>query len=59
MTGKNWNSKKGSYSNIVGNETLKKSKRALELYNNGKKVSEIAQELGLSKSRIYEYLKEQ
>lgn len=26
MTGKNWNSKKGSYSNIVGIETLKKKK---------------------------------
>lgn len=43
MTGKNWNSKKGYYSNIVGIETLKKSTRAQELYKNGKKVSEIAQ----------------
>jgi predicted transcriptional regulator len=57
MAGKNWNSKSGSYSDIISDEILNKSKRAQELYLKGIKVEEIAKELGLSKSRIYEYLK--
>jgi predicted transcriptional regulator len=57
MTGKNWNSKKGIYTNIISNEILNNSKRAQELKNKGVSVTEIAKELGLSKSRIYEYLK--
>lgn len=57
MAGKNWNSKSGTYTNIIGQEILNKSKRAQELYLKGIKVEEIAKELGLSKSRIYEYLK--
>ncbi len=57
MTGKNWNSKSGTYSNIKGDEILKKSKRAQELRSKGISVAQIAKQLGLSKSRIYEYLK--
>lgn len=57
MTGKNWNSRSGTYTNIISEEILNKSKRAQELYSKGIKVEEIAKELGLSKSRIYEYLK--
>ncbi len=57
MTGKNWNSKSGIYTNIKGVETLKKSKRAQELKSKGISVVQIAKELGLSVSRIYEYLK--
>ena len=57
MAGKNWNSRSGTYTNIISEEILNKSKRAQELYSKGIKLEEIAKELGLSKSRIYEYLK--
>jgi predicted transcriptional regulator len=57
MTGKNWNSKSGIYTNIKGDEIINKSKRAQELKSKGISVVQIAKELGLSKSRIYEYLK--
>ena len=57
MTGKNWNSKSGVYSDIKGDEILKKSKLVQELRAKGIPVAQIAKELGLSKSRIYEYLK--
>lgn len=57
MAGKNWNSRSGTYTNILSEEILNKSKRSQELYSKGIKVKEIAKELGLSKSRIYEYLK--
>lgn len=57
MAGKNWNSKLRVYTNIIGEETLIKSKKAQELKNKGLSVSEIAKNLGLSESRIYEYLR--
>jgi predicted transcriptional regulator len=57
MGGKNWNSKTGTYTNIKGEEILSKSKRARELTSKGIPATQIAKELGLSKSRIYEYLK--
>ena len=57
MAGKNWNSRSGNYTNIISEEILNKSKRAQELKSKGFSVVEIAKELGLSKSRIYEYLK--
>jgi predicted transcriptional regulator len=57
MAGKNWNSKLRVYTNIMGEETLIKSKKAQELKNKGLSVSEIAKNLGLSESRIYEYLR--
>ncbi len=57
MAGKNWNSKSGTYTNIISQEILNKSKKAQELKSNGMSVVEIAKEFGLSKSRIYEYLK--
>lgn len=55
--GKNWNSKKGVYTDVIGDETLAKSKKAQELKNQGLSVSDIAIKLGLSKSRIYELLR--
>jgi DNA invertase Pin-like site-specific DNA recombinase len=55
--GKNWNSKKGVYTDVIGDETLAKSKKAQELKNQGLSVSDIAIKLGLSKSRIYEFLR--
>ncbi len=57
MAGKNWNSRSGTYTNIISEEILNKSKRAQELRSNKISVDQIAKELGLSKSRIYEYLK--
>jgi len=57
MSGKNWNSKSGIYTDIKSEEILNKSKKAKELKNKGLKVVEIAKEFGLSPSRIYEYLK--
>jgi predicted transcriptional regulator len=57
MSGKNWNSKSGTYTDIKSEEILNKSKKAQELKTKGLKVVEIAKELGLSKSRIYEYLR--
>lgn len=57
MSGKNWNSKSKTYTNIIGEEILNKAKKAQELKIKGLTVVEISKELGLSKSRIYEYLK--
>jgi predicted transcriptional regulator len=57
MSGKNWNSKSGIYTDIKSEEILNKSKKAKELKTKGFKVAEIAKKLGLSESRIYEYLK--
>lgn len=57
MAGKNWNSKSGTYSNIKSEDILKKSIRAQELRSKGISVVQIAKELEVSKSRIYEYLK--
>ncbi len=57
MIGKNWNSKSGTYSEIKGVEIINKSKLAQEFRAKGIPVAQIAKELGLSKSRIYEYLK--
>lgn len=55
--GKNWNSKTGVYTDVIGDETIAKSKKAQELKNQGLSVSDIAIKLGLSKSRIYELLR--
>ena len=57
MGGKNWNSKSGTYSNIKRDEIINNSRRAQELKSKGISVVQIAKELGLSESRIYEYLK--
>jgi len=58
MKGKNWNSKLGIYTDIAGDETLSKAKKAQELRAKGYSVKEIAENLGLSTSRIYEFLKQ-
>jgi len=49
MTGKNWNSKSGIYTNIKGDEIINKSKRAQELKSKGISVVQIATVLGLRK----------
>ena len=57
MTGKNWYSKKKSWSDLVHDETKDNAKKAAKLRSAGKPVKDIAKALGLSKSRIYEYLR--
>ena len=55
---KNWNSKKGSWSDIKSDETLKKAVLAKKLKSDGMSVADIAEKLNLSKGRIYEYLRD-
>ena len=55
---KNLNSKKGSWYDIKSDETLKKADLAKKLKSDGRSVAEIAEKLNLSKSRIYEYLRD-
>lgn len=55
---KNWNSKIKEYTDIVGEHTIKRAERAVALKEMGLPVKDIARQLNLSKSRIYEYLRE-
>lgn len=57
MAGQNWHSKTRSWSDLVNKETKDKAKEAVRLRKSGKPVKEIAKALGLSESRIYEYLR--
>ena len=57
MNGKNWNSKKKEWSPVVKNETKEKAVQAKKMKSKGISVEKIAQNLNLSKSRIYELLK--
>jgi len=54
----NWNSKKKEWSPVKKKETIDKKARAIELRKQGVSIEEIAKKMDLSKSRIYEYLKE-
>jgi len=54
---KNWNSKIKQYTDIVGDHTIKKAEKAVSLREMGVPVRDIARQLDLSKSRIYEYLR--
>ncbi len=47
----------GKFKKITRPETLKKVQRARHLFQNGKPISLIAKEMGLSVSRIRELLK--
>ena len=55
--GKNWISNIMIYGSIKGKTTIEKSVIAQEMYAKGESVKSIAKHMGLSKSRIYEYLK--
>jgi predicted transcriptional regulator len=55
--GKNWISNKMIYSSIKGKTTKEKAIIAQQMYAKGESVKSIAKHMGLSKSRIYEYLK--
>ncbi|MCK8503691.1 helix-turn-helix domain-containing protein [Myxococcus fulvus] len=57
MPGKNWNSKTREYSDVVNPETKENAARAQKMREAGVSVAEIAQALGLSKSRVYELLR--
>jgi uncharacterized protein YjcR len=53
----NWNSSTKTYSNVVKEETKEKETMAKKLYSRSFTVKEIAQRMGLSESRIREYLR--
>lgn len=56
--GKNWNSKKGKFVEIKSQEIKDLADKAKRLKAKGYSVAKIAEEFGLSKGRIYEYLKQ-
>ncbi len=55
--GKNWNSKTNSWNEIKSKDVLKKVELCEQYKSMGLSVSEISIKLGLSKSRVYEYLR--
>lgn len=57
MTGKNWNSRTGAYTDLVNYCTINKARRAQKLKTQEIPVKEIAQLLNVSISRVYEYLR--
>lgn len=57
MAGKNWNSKTQTWSQVVKPETKAKAQKAQELRSQGKNIQTIANEMGLSPSRIRELLR--
>lgn len=57
MNGKNWKSKKKQWDDLVKPETKMNAVKAASLRSKGKSVKEIAKELELSTSRIYELLR--
>jgi len=57
MPGKNWNSKKKTYTDLKGEDTNLKASKARKLKKNGVSVKEISEIIGVSSSRIYEYLR--
>ena len=57
MPGKNWNSKTGEWTNIVGTEANQRAERAREMHKEGNSIAFIAKTLGVSEARVREYLK--
>lgn len=57
MPGKNWDSRTGTWSPIVGDRANALATRARKLYARGWSIAAIAKELGRSESRIREYLR--
>lgn len=58
MAGKNWNSKRGTWTPIIRPETKELAARAARLRAQGRTVAQIAKELGRSASRIRELLRD-
>ena len=55
--GKNWDSRRNTWNEIKGEDTLKKVELCNQLRTKGMSVEDISRKMGLSKSRIYEYLR--
>lgn len=55
---KNWNSRTKEYTDIVRDTTRDKAKKAVFMYNEGIPVVEICKDLGVSKTRVYDYLRD-
>ena len=55
--GKNWNSKTGTFEDIKSQGIRDLADKAKKLKAQGHSVPDIAEQFGLSKGRIYEYLK--
>ena len=53
----NWKSSESKYTPIKKRKTIEQARIAIKLYTEGHKVAYIAEHMGLSKSRIYEYIK--
>lgn len=58
MKGKNWNSKTGKYTDLVNESTISKAKKAHKLMTKGYSVKEISEIIGVSTTRVYQYLRE-
>ena len=58
MSGKNWISYKGEWSDLVHQDTKDKAASARKMKLNGMSAKEIANKLELSVSRIYQYLRD-
>lgn len=58
MGGKNWDSRRGTWTPVVRPETKELAARAARLRAAGKTVAEIAKELERSESRVRELLKD-
>jgi|14_taG_2_1085336.scaffolds.fasta_scaffold13504_7 transposase len=54
---KNWDSENKKHTKIIKEETRDRADKAIKMRAKGMTVREIAQEMGLSIARIYEYLK--
>ena len=54
----NWNSKESTYKPIRSTEVIEKAEQARAMYGHGISVKTIAETLSVSKSRVYEYLRE-
>lgn len=56
---KNWNSKTSVYYDIVGDQARNLAQQAVKMNKDGVPVSTIAMKLGKSRSRIYQYLRDE
>ncbi len=56
---KNWNSKTSVYYDIVGDQARGLAEKAIKMNKGGMPVSTIAVKLGKSRSRIYQYLRDE
>ena len=55
---KNWNSRHGTWTEVVSDDVKEMALEARRLRKNGLSVNDIAKKLGRSTSRIYELLRD-